>query len=137
MSYLSKFVFNPIRAALARAASSSNPGVASAAKELQASGVKIAHDVNDTLAQGLSANSAVALKNAVVKDLEDGIRNAVDAYVVNAIPLGLGVAAVPIINAGLDYAEQHLHNYIAALFDHAKETHAAQAEAPLLAKAQG
>lgn len=128
MSWLSKYAFSPIKAALARAAGSSNKGVADAAQSVQGTIAKMGADIRHTLESGLTANSTAALKNTLVKDLEDGVRGAVDAYLVGAVPLGLGYAAVPVVNSGLDLLEQHLHNYVASLFDHAKEAHATQAK---------
>jgi hypothetical protein len=120
MSWLSKYVFDPVKAALARAEGSSNAGVAAAAKAASDSLNSTAAQVGTDLSQGLTANSAVALKNDVVKGLEDGLKLAVDAYLTAAVPLGLGAAAVPVANAAIDFAESHALAYVSSLFSHAK-----------------
>lgn len=120
MSWFSKFVYDPIVARIARASGSSNAGVAEAAKSLQATVAQTSTDVNSIVAGGLTANSATALKNVVVKDLEDGLKAAVDAFLMGAVPLGMGGVAVPLANAALDFAENHAHDYVASLFHHAK-----------------
>lgn len=127
MSWLSKYVFDPVKAALARAEGSSNAGVAAAAKAASDSLNSTAAQVGTDLSSGLTANSAVALKNDVVKGLEDGLQATVDAFLVSAVPLGLGVATVPVANALLDFTEQHALAYVSSLFAHAKKQVAAQA----------
>jgi hypothetical protein len=135
MSLLSKYVFDPVKAALARAEGSSNAGVSAAAHAASDSLNKTAAQAGADLSQGLTANSAVALKNDVVKGLEDGLKLSVDAYVTAVVPLGLGAMALPLVNAGLDFAEQHALAYVSSLFHHARTEAAAQAAPPAEAPA--
>lgn len=119
MSTLSKFVFDPIKAAIARAATSSSPvAVATAA----AAGAAVAAVATDLAPTSLSSNSVVGLGNKLVGDFEDGLRDTLDAFIValcGEVPL-VGAALAPEVvsaaNVSLAFAEQHAMTYIAALF---------------------
>lgn len=126
MSILSKFIFDPIQAALARGATSSNSVVVSAAQAGQATYAAAAGDIAVTAALPLTANSAAALGSNLIKDAEDGLRLALDGVIT------AGLANVPIIggvitpeavgaaNMALSFAEQHALTYVSSLFSHGK-----------------
>jgi hypothetical protein len=127
MSWLSKFIFDPILTALSRAASSGNPAVAAAG--LAALNTYSATSTDVKNAAGALVGGAVATANTtagqaspIIADLEDGLRNTLDAYLGAALPLGLGKLAQGPANAILAFGEQHAHDYIASLFHHAKAT---------------
>lgn len=120
MSYFSKFVWHPLLAAIARASGSSHAGTAAAGQAASDALARLGQDVHDQLAGGLTANSAMAVANSAIKDLEDGLKAAADAYLMGALPVGLGGLAAGGVNLGLDFVESHAHDYLSALFHHAK-----------------
>jgi hypothetical protein len=126
MSLLSKFVFDPIKAALGRGATSSNPVVVAAAVAGQATYTAAANDVATAASQPLSANSAAALGSNLIKDAEDGLRLAlvgiITAGLANVPIIGAAVTpeAVAAANMALAFAEQHALTYVSALFAHGK-----------------
>lgn len=133
MSLLSKYVFDPIKAALARAAQSSSPEVQAAAQAGQAAYNTAASAIQSASTQPLTPNSAAGLGNDLIKIGEDGVRNAIDGVVtaaVGGIPV-VGVAltpeAVAAANLAIDFAESHFATYVASLFSHAKQQVATQA----------
>jgi hypothetical protein len=124
MSYLSKFVFNPIKAAIARAESSSNPVSRATGTAAAVAVGKIAQDVSH---DALSHNTVIGLGNSLVGDLETGLRDILDAFVDSAVRSSIPVVggmiapeAVKLANCTLDFAEQHAMTYVAALFAHHK-----------------
>lgn len=126
MSWLSKYVFDPVLAALARAAISSNAGVAAAAKATQTSLNASAAKVGGDLQAGLTANSAAAVDNDIIAGLENGLQAAVNGFCEAAIPVVGGEVAAG-ADVVLAFAEQHAATYLASLFAHAKaQTAAAQ-----------
>ncbi len=136
MSWLSKFVFDPIKASIARASQSSNPLAVQAGKGAQVAYDRVAADVTSTLAAPLTVNSAAALGNSIIKDFEDGLRVAVDGIVtagLGHIPLGGLIApeAVSGANMALAFMEQHAATYVAALFGHARSQIPGPAPAPI------
>lgn len=126
MSWLSAHVFDPIRAAIARAQTSSNPVAAASATAAAATYDKIATDVQIGPDQPLTSNSAVALGNTAVKDLEDGLLEVVDVGISAALgmtgPVGVALSPVAVqgANITLTFLEQHAMTYVASLFSHAK-----------------
>lgn len=131
MSILSKFVFDPIKAALARGATSSNPVVVAASVAGQATYTAAAADVATAASQPLSANSAAALGSSLLQDGEDGVRMALDGVItalVGQVPVVGGLIApeaVAAANLGLSFGEQHFLSYVSSLFAHAKTVAAA------------
>lgn len=130
MSWLSKYVFDPFLATLARAAGSSHAGTAAAGKAALGAVAGLGADVAASLQNGLTVNSAQAAGNVALKDAEDGLRATVDAYLTAALPIGVGEAAAQIANGGLDWVEQHVHDYVASLFHHARQQAAAPPAPP-------
>jgi len=125
MSLFSKFVWHPLIAAMAKAASSSHPATSAAGKAgLDAIG-KLGSDVQADLSAGLTANSAAAVRSTVVRDLEDGLRASVDAALMAGLPGPAGELAAEGVDMGIGWLEQHAHDYLAALFHHAKSQPAA------------
>lgn len=120
MSYFSKFVWHPLMAALAKAQSSSHPATSAAGGAALSAVGKLGADVSASLSAGLTANSATAAGSVVVKDLEDGLKATVDAFLMTVAPAGLGSLAVEGADLGLSWAESHAHDYLALLFHHAK-----------------
>lgn len=117
------FVFDPVKAAIARAATSSNPvAVATAA----AAGAAVATVAADTTPQALSSNSVVGLGNKLVGDFEDGLRATMDSFLtalVGEVPLAGAVLAPEVVaaaNVSLAFAEQHAMTYIASFFAQSK-----------------
>lgn len=127
MSWLSKFVFNPIKASIARAATSSNPAVVAGAVVASAAVKNIDATIAGVNAAGaaLTANSALAAGSSIIKTLEDGAADLVGAYVgatVGATPAApLAPEAAAAARAAAVFGEQHLINYISALFSHVHE----------------
>lgn len=123
MSFVSKFIFDPIKAQIARMSTSVNPD--SQAKGNAALSVvgTIAGDIQTGIQ---SHNSPIGIINTVVGDAETALKVAIDAYVgaaVGSIPVVGGLIAPEAIgaaNMALDYGTQHFLTYIAALFDHHK-----------------
>lgn len=126
MSWLSKFVFDPIAAAISRAAASSHPGVAQAATQLEQTYAKVSTTLNSAASAGISVNSAPGLANDVIGAFENGLNAAVDALVtglVGEIPVvgaGLAPEAVKAANVSLAFLEAHGQTYLSALLGHAK-----------------
>lgn len=124
MSWLSSFAhfaFDPVKAAAARATTSSSPVAQATGNAALAAVATIATDIG----QGLqSHNSAIGIINTVVGDAETALKGLVDSYVeatVGGLPLVGGLLApqaVGIANNALDFGEQHLLTYISALFSH-------------------
>jgi hypothetical protein len=116
-------VFDPIKAAIARASTSSNPAVQQTAQVAAGAVNQIAKDVDTT---SLSSNSAAGLGNKLIGDFENGLNDTVStlaAALIGDIPVVGGFIAAeakPQIGAALVFAEQHAFNYIAALFAHHK-----------------
>ncbi len=129
MSYLSKFVFNPIKASIARAASSSNPVTKATGTAAAGAMDRLSHDLSK---ESLAHNTVVGLGNSIVGDLETGLRDILDAFVDSAVRKSIPVVggliapeAVKLANCTLDFAEQHALTYVAALFAHHREAVAA------------
>lgn len=126
MSWLSKFVFDPIQAAIARAQTSSNPTAAAVGGAAGTAYTKIATDVTTGLNQPLTQNSAAAVGNQAIKDLEDGIQEVVDVFLTASLgtagPIGAALApeAVQGANILLTFGEQHGLTFLSSLFHHAK-----------------
>ena len=120
MSYFSSFIWRPLVAALARARGSSHAGSAAAASAALDAVNRLGQDVHDQLASGVGPNSASSLGSAAVRDLEDGLRAAVDAFLTAAVPVGLNGLAVGAADLALTWAENHAHDYVAGLFHHAR-----------------
>lgn len=120
MSWLSKFVFDPIKAAAARAVTSQNPAARSVGEAAAAAIGNVATAAANAIP---SANSVVGQAHPVIAALEDGLRDVVDAALTAFIPAPLAVVdgpAVSLANAALEFAEQHALTYVSALFQHAK-----------------
>jgi lysozyme len=124
VSWVSKYIFNPIEAAIARAKTSSNPV---AQQTGQAASAALGNIVKDIGGDSLGSNSVQALGSVLVKDMEDGLYAVVDAFVAasvtSAIPVaGAAVApeAVALANCAIAFAEQHALTYISSLFAHHK-----------------
>ena len=121
MSYFSTFIWDPLLAALARARGSSHPGTAAAGQAALSAVGKLAGDVQTTVSQGLTPNSAAALQTAALKDLEDGLKAVVDAFIGAVTPPGVSVLAIGGANLALDFVESHAKDYVSALFAHVRE----------------
>lgn len=128
MSWFSHFIFDPIKAAAARATTSTNPVARATGAAAQDA---ISHVAQDASMTSLSHNSAVGVANTVVGDLESGLKGVVDSFVYALVAQGagmvpggallapvLGADAVAAANVGLDFAEQHAMTYLSALFSH-------------------
>jgi hypothetical protein len=122
MSWLSQaknFVFNGIFAQAARAAGSTDPTTKAVGEAATQALSTVAVDITTSLQQH---NSPIAIKNVVVKDVEDGIKEVLDAAVeaaMGSLPVVGGLLApeaVSIANLGLDFMEQHALTYVSALF---------------------
>lgn len=125
LTRLRDFIFDPVKAALARGTTSSNPAVVAASQAGQATIAAAATDIAATLAHPLTANSAAALGSDLIKDGEDGVRMAMDGVITallggNIITATMTPEAVAVANAGLSFAEQHFLTYVSALFAHGK-----------------
>ncbi len=140
LSQVSHFVFDPIKAAAARAQVSSNPATAAAGdaavKAVAAIPTPVAASVGGAIASGIASaamtvaadlnahKSAIGIINDVVGDAETALKMAVDAYAaatVGSLPIVGGLLApeaVKIANAAMDFGTQHLMTYMAALFSH-------------------
>jgi len=139
MSYLSKFVFNPMKAAIARAESSSNPVSRATGTAAATAVASITQDVSK---ESLAHNTVIGLGNTLVGDLETGLRDVLDAFVDSAVRSSIPVVggliapeAVKLANCTLDFAEQHAMTYVAALFAHHKNA-VAEAGTPTIAGTQ-
>lgn len=135
MSDLSRFlhfIFDPIKAAAARAQVSSNPVTAAAGDEavkalapIQTPGAAVATGVAQAatiIAADLNAHkSPVGIINDVVGDAETALKVALDGFVaatVGGLPMVGGLLApeaVNVANAALDFGTQHLLTYVAAV----------------------
>lgn len=121
MSWASHFIFDPIKAAVARAATSSNPV---AQQTAAAATTAIAKIDTDTSSSALSSNSAAGVVSTVIGDLENGLNEVVSTFaaaVAGDIPLVGGFIAPKVHDqamVALAFAEQHAMTYIAALFSH-------------------
>jgi lysozyme len=137
MSWASKFIFDPIKAAIARATTSSNPAVAAGAVSVQTTYNQVSTTINSAANNGLSTNSAAGVANDLIGQLENGLLAAADAFITGGLastgPVGAALApeAVAGANALLTFGEQHAMTYIAALFSHAR-TQAVAAPAPVV-----
>ena len=126
MSILSHFVFDPVRAALARGSTSHNSIIAIASVAGQGAYSEASDAVALSVTQPLTANSAAALGSVLIKDVEDGLRIALDG-IITASLAGVPIAgpaatkeAVAIANLSLAFAEQHALTYISSLFAHGR-----------------
>lgn len=126
MSWLSKYVFDPVKAALARQANSQNP-VSSAAGKAGLDAVKnIAAVTVTAVDDAITHRSAVGLSNPIVGALEDGLKNIVDATLtagLGQVPIAgalITPEAVNVADMGLNFLEQHAATYLAGLFHHAR-----------------
>lgn len=122
MSTISKFVFDPIKAAIARALSSSNPTAQATAQAAKAVVDKV---TIDTSTDALTHNSAAGVASNVIGDLETGLKGVVDSFVYaavfNAVPVAgaiLAPEAVKMADWSMAFAEQHALTYVASLFAH-------------------
>lgn len=130
MSWLSKYVFNPIEAVFARASSSAVPPSAILTQTGQTALAQVGAAAQTIVAQAaagtLTANSAIGAGNALVGQLEDTLKSGVDTLVtglVGEVPVAgafLAPEAVNMANVSLAFLESHAHDYIASLFSHAK-----------------
>lgn len=159
MSWLTvarNFIFSGVFTQAARAASSSSPTQAAAgnaalaaistgpaAATAKAVAISTLGTVAQDVASGIAAhNSPVGITNAIVGDLEDGLKGIVDGFVTtmaSGVPLVGGLIApeaVNVVNMGLDFAEQHALTYVAGLFAHHKAA-AAASVAPASAAGSG
>ena len=126
MSMLSHFVFDPVRAALARGSTSHNSVIAAASVAGQGAYVAATDAIALTVAQPLTANSAAALNSVLIKDVEDAIRIALDG-IITASLVGVPIAgpavtkeAIALANMSLAFAEQHALTYVSSLFAHGR-----------------
>lgn len=139
MSWLSKYVFDPVVAAFTRSQSSAVPPSTVLSQAGQTAAAQVGAAVQQLGVQAISgtltANSALGTGNALVGTLEDTLRDAVDTVVtdmVGEVPVAgvfLSPIAVNASNTALSFIESHAHDYIASLFAHAK-TQVAAAQAP-------
>lgn len=127
-SLLDKFIFDPIKAAAARATTSTNP----IARAVGAAAQDAVEKIDADISAPANHNSAVGVTNNVVGDLETGLKSSVDAFVTALVmvagakggPIGVAVAtnlapeAVQATNVAIDFAEQHAMTYLSALFAH-------------------
>lgn len=125
------FAYNPLAAAAARAATSTIPAAQSVGQQTLQVIATAAVDAGQSIQSG---NSAMAAGSTLIADLEDGANKLASNYVegiVAGIPfIGGFVApeAKKLALAGLEFGEQHVHNYVAALFAHHKNAIASTPE---------
>lgn len=124
MSMFTKYFWDPAKNLLARTVSSSTapaPQKAAAQAALDAY-TKISADASTAIQGALTGQSPAAAASPVISDLETGATAVVDAYagsLVAGIPVVgsmLAPEAVALLNTGLAFGEQHLHDLIAGLF---------------------
>lgn len=148
MSFLSKFVFNPILAEIARGFTSSNPAMQATATAASPSATSTALVVPTDAPVTGSPNSPIGQTNPLIQQLEDDLNNAVAAFVqatvVAEVPV-VGVMVAPkaaeLTKTVLQFAENHALSYVAGLFHFHINTQptvvapSAQASAPVVAPA--
>jgi hypothetical protein len=120
MSLLSKFFFDPLLAAAARAMSSINPAAQAVG---QAAAAAVANTVTADVATNTDHNSAMGLSNPIIGQLESDLNNAVTAFVEAIIAKDIPVAGVLIAPeigkltlTALTFAEEHALTYLAQVF---------------------
>lgn len=135
MSELSKYVFDPIKAALAVGAKSANAAVSSAASAALASYNQVSADVV-ALGGALAGNGTSASQSDanLIGDLEKGLNTVADTFITASLvslgPVGAVLApeTVSATNALLTFGEAHAVAYVSQLFAVAQATvNAAQA----------
>lgn len=124
LSFLSKFVFNPILAEIARGFASSNPvsqAVANAASGPATSTALVVGD--NSLPPTGSPNSPMGQTNPMIQQLEDDLNAAVAQFVATTVSaevpvVGMLVApkAAELTKMALQFAENHALSYVAGLF---------------------
>lgn len=132
-SWLAYYVFDPVKAELAKLAGSSNAGVAAAGQAASTALTSTAQAVGADLSAGLTANSATAAGNDIITGLENGLNASVAAFVDASVPFGLGPEASAGAVALLQFGESHAVAYVQSLFAHAKTQVAAATAAPATA----
>lgn len=123
MSWLSKFVFDPIKAAAARALTSSNPAAVTVGQAATDAIAKVTAAGQVEVAQlNQAAQSVMGQQHPVIGALESGLQEVVDAAITAFIPAPAILAGptTGLANAALDFMEQHALTYLSALFHHAK-----------------
>ena len=123
MSVLSKYVFDPLKAAAARALSSMNP-LNQLAGQAAANAVNSAvGSVTSQVADANAHNSAMGLSNPAIGKLETDLNAAVSAFVqatvAAEVPI-IGGAVAPafgeLATTALTFAENHALTYLAGVF---------------------
>lgn len=126
MSWLSHFVFDPIKAAIARATTSSNPAVVAVANQASTTYNQLASQVSAASTLPLNANSAAGAANTAIGTLENGLNLAIEAFLGAALgaagPVGQEVTpeVQAVTHTVLVFGEQHALTFVSALFSHAK-----------------
>ncbi len=126
MSWLSKYFFDPVKAALERQSTSANPISAAAGVAATAAIQNVVAVASTSINVAVSTKSAAGLANPVIGALEDGLKSVIDAALIaglGEIPIvGAMVTpgAVALTNTTLTLMEQHAATYLASLFHHAK-----------------
>lgn len=122
MSWMSKFLFDPVKVALARLVGTSNPSTASAGAVALAAVQKLGTDATGGLVTVLAgSNSPAGVASVLVGDMENGLNATVHAYVSAAVPI-IGPELADGAVAMLSMAEQHALTFVSALFQHHRET---------------
>ncbi len=137
MSWLSKYVFDPVKAAMSRQANSQNPIAAATGKASLDAVKNISAVTVSTIDDAITHRSAVGMSSPIVGALEDGLKSVTEA----ALTAALG--EVPVVGAlitpeavaaadmGLTFLEQHAATYLAGLFHHARTLNVAPPSAQL------
>jgi GH24 family phage-related lysozyme (muramidase) len=122
VSIFSKYVFDPLKAAIAKALMSSSPTTQATAS---AAAGAVAGTPEPTVPDP-THNSPAGVADPLIAALETALKDAVDAFVTEAVselPLVGGLLApeaVKLANMGLTFAEQHAITYISGLFHFGK-----------------
>lgn len=124
LSFLSKFVFNPILAEIARGFASSNPVSQAVANAASGPATATALVVGDnSLPPTGSPNSPMGQTNPMIQQLEDDLNAAVAQFVATTVSaevpvVGMLVApkAAELTKMALQFAENHALTYVAGLF---------------------
>lgn len=137
LTWLADHIFDPIKAAISRAQTSSNPvaaAVGNAASDAYANISKTVGTISP--ATPLTGLSAAAIGNKSIADFELGIQTVVDAFItasVGRVPIVGEVLAeetVSVANVALAFGEQHGLTLLSSLFSHGKTKIAAAASVP-------
>lgn len=122
MSLFSKYVFDPLKAAIAKALMSSSPTTQATAG---AAAGAVAGTPEPTVPDP-THNSPAGVADPLIAALETALKDAVDAFVTEAVselPMVGGLLApeaVKLANMGLTFAEQHAITYLSGLFHFGK-----------------